>query len=123
MAEAGAIAVTIARDAQALDETRREFEAAGLRLITHAVDIADPQQCAAFVKFMTEEHGGVDILVNNAGRSIRRGIENSFDRFHDYERTMEVNYFEMCIRDSLRVVIKRSTSFLLALGSECSDNI
>ncbi|SBT06172.1 Male sterility domain protein [Candidatus Accumulibacter aalborgensis] len=93
MAEAGAIAVTIARDAQALDETRREFEAAGLRLITHAVDIADPQQCAAFVKFMTEEHGGVDILVNNAGRSIRRGIENSFDRFHDYERTMEVNYF------------------------------
>jgi hypothetical protein len=42
---------------------------------------------------MNEEHGGVDILVNNAGRSIRRGIENSFDRFHDFERTMEVNYF------------------------------
>jgi hypothetical protein len=70
-----------------------EFEAAGLHLITHAVDIAEPQQCAAFVKFMNEEHGGVDILVNNAGRSIRRGIENSFDRFHDFERTMEVNYF------------------------------
>ena len=93
MAEAGAIAVTIARDAQALEEVRREFEAAGLRLVTHAVDIADPQQCASFVKFMTEEHGGVDFLVNNAGRSIRRGIENSFDRFHDFERTMEVNYF------------------------------
>jgi len=42
---------------------------------------------------MNEEHGGVDFLVNNAGRSIRRGIENSFDRFHDFERTMEVNYF------------------------------
>jgi NAD(P)-dependent dehydrogenase (short-subunit alcohol dehydrogenase family) len=93
LAEAGAVAVTVARDAQALDEVRREFEAAGLRLITHAVDIADPQQCAAFVKFMNEEHGGVDILVNNAGRSIRRGIENSFDRFHDFERTMELNYF------------------------------
>ena len=93
MAEGGAIAVTIARDAQALEATRREFEADGLRLITHAVDVADPQQCVAFVKFMTEEHGGVDILVNNAGRSIRRGIENSFDRFHDFERTMEVNYF------------------------------
>jgi NAD(P)-dependent dehydrogenase (short-subunit alcohol dehydrogenase family) len=56
-------------------------------------DIADPQQCEALVKFMNEEHGGVDILVNNAGRSIRRGIENSFDRFHDFERTMELNYF------------------------------
>jgi NAD(P)-dependent dehydrogenase (short-subunit alcohol dehydrogenase family) len=93
LAEAGAIAVTIARDAQALEEARKEFEAAGLRLITHAVDVADPQQCASFIKFMNEEHGGVDILVNNAGRSIRRGIENSFDRFHDFERTMEVNYF------------------------------
>jgi NAD(P)-dependent dehydrogenase (short-subunit alcohol dehydrogenase family) len=93
LAEAGAIAVTIARDAQALEDTRLEFEAAGLRLITRAVDVADPGQCEAFVKYMTEEHGGVDILVNNAGRSIRRGIENSFDRFHDFERTMEVNYF------------------------------
>ena len=93
LAEAGAIAVTIARDAQALEEVRKEFESAGLRLITHAVDVADTQQCEAFVQFMNEEHGGVDILVNNAGRSIRRGIENSFDRFHDFERTMEVNYF------------------------------
>ena len=76
-----------------LDETRREFEAAGLQLITHAVDIADKEQCDALVKTLNEEHGGVDILVNNAGRSIRRGIENSFDRFHDFERTMEVNYF------------------------------
>ena len=93
IAEAGGIAVTLARDPEHLDETRREFEAAGLRLITHAVDIASAEQCDAFVKIMNEQYGGVDILVNNAGRSIRRGIENSFDRFHDFERTMEVNYF------------------------------
>ncbi len=93
LAEAGAVAITIARDAQALDETRREFEADGLRLVTYSVDVASPQQCAEFVQTVTREHGGVDILVNNAGRSIRRGLENSFDRFHDFERTMEVNYF------------------------------
>ena len=93
MAEAGAIAVTIARDAQALEETRREFEADGLKLITYAVDVANPEQCAAFVEEISRLYGGVDILVNNAGRSIRRGIESSFDRFHDFERTMEVNYF------------------------------
>jgi NAD(P)-dependent dehydrogenase (short-subunit alcohol dehydrogenase family) len=45
------------------------------------------------VATLVADHGGVDILVNNAGRSIRRGIENSFDRMHDYERTMQVNYF------------------------------
>ncbi|MCP5229756.1 SDR family oxidoreductase [Accumulibacter sp.] len=93
MAEAGAITVTIARDQQTLDETRREFEAAGLSLITHTVDIASHEQCDALVKTLNGELGGVHILVNNAGRSIRRGIENSFDRFHDFERTMEVNYF------------------------------
>ncbi|WP_301102249.1 SDR family oxidoreductase [Propionivibrio sp.] len=93
IAEAGAIAVTIARDAKQLDETRLEFAAAGLTLITHVVDIAAKEQCDALVKLMNEQYGGVDILINNAGRSIRRGVENSFDRFHDYERTMEVNYF------------------------------
>jgi NAD(P)-dependent dehydrogenase (short-subunit alcohol dehydrogenase family) len=93
IAEAGAIAITVARDPKQLEETRQEFEAAGLKLITHVVDIASKEQCDALVAIMNEQYGGVDILINNAGRSIRRGIENSFDRFHDYERTMEVNYF------------------------------
>ena len=93
IAEAGAIAVTVARDAKALEETRLEFDAAGLKLMTYVVDIASKEQCDALVAIMNEQYGGVDILINNAGRSIRRGIENSFERFHDYERTMEVNYF------------------------------
>ena len=42
---------------------------------------------------MLKEHGACDYLVNNAGRSIRRGVINSFDRFHDFERTMQLNYF------------------------------
>jgi NAD(P)-dependent dehydrogenase (short-subunit alcohol dehydrogenase family) len=35
----------------------------------------------------------VDVLINNAGRSIRRSVARSYDRFHDYERTMQLNYF------------------------------
>ncbi|MFT3847766.1 MAG: SDR family oxidoreductase [Propionivibrio sp.] len=93
VAEAGAIAVTVARDAEKLEETRREFEAAGLTIHTHIADIASKEDCEALVATLNETYGGVDILVNNAGRSIRRGIENSFDRFHDFERTMELNYF------------------------------
>jgi len=40
-----------------------------------------------------EQHGHVDVLVNNAGKSIRRSLERSYDRFHDFQRTMQVNYF------------------------------
>jgi len=93
LAEAGAITLTCARDEEKLAQTVKEFEAAGLKLTTYAVDIADYAQCDDFVRRITAEHGGVDFLVNNAGRSIRRAIESSFDRFHDFERTMQLNYF------------------------------
>jgi NAD(P)-dependent dehydrogenase (short-subunit alcohol dehydrogenase family) len=93
MAEAGAITLTCARDAQKLEETKREFDDAGLVLHTYVVDIADYARCDAFVQQIVAEHGGVDFLINNAGRSIRRAIENSYDRFHDFERTMQINYF------------------------------
>ena len=42
---------------------------------------------------MLAEHGAVDHLVNNAGRSIRRSIALSYDRFHDVERSMAINFF------------------------------
>jgi NAD(P)-dependent dehydrogenase (short-subunit alcohol dehydrogenase family) len=49
--------------------------------------------CDALVARVLKDHGGCDYLVNNAGRSIRRSIVNSLDRFHDFERTMQLNYF------------------------------
>ena len=64
------------------------------------MDIADAASCAEFTKTLEDVHGGVDFLINNAGRSIRRAIEASYDRFHDYERTMQLNYF-----GSLRVTM------------------
>ncbi|MFH1872974.1 MAG: SDR family oxidoreductase [Pseudomonadota bacterium] len=93
IAAAGAITVIVARDKEKLDETVAEAKAQGFTLIAYSADVADEAQCAEVVRRVIEEHGGVDILVNNAGRSIRRGIENSFDRMHDFDRTMQVNYF------------------------------
>ena len=59
----------------------------------HPADLSDLDDIDRVAKEILEEHGGVDILVNNAGRSIRRSVERSYDRFHDYERTMQLNYF------------------------------
>ncbi|HKC45541.1 MAG TPA: SDR family oxidoreductase [Burkholderiales bacterium] len=93
VAAAGATTLIVARDADKLAEARKEIEAKGYKVTTYSADVSDASQCAELVKRVLDAHGGVDILINNAGRSIRRAIENSFDRFHDFERTMSVNYY------------------------------
>lgn len=96
-AEAGAITLICGRDQAKLDEACAEAQGKGYQFIAYATDIADMADCDRFVKQVIADHGGVDFLINNAGRSIRRAIEGSYDRFHDYERTMQLNYFG-CLR-------------------------
>jgi NAD(P)-dependent dehydrogenase (short-subunit alcohol dehydrogenase family) len=93
LAEAGAITLICGRDAAKLDAARREIEARGFALATYPVDLADMADCDRFVQAVLAEHGHVDVLVNNAGRSIRRAIDASYDRFHDFQRMMQLNYF------------------------------
>ncbi|NRR28668.1 SDR family oxidoreductase [Oxalobacteraceae bacterium] len=97
LAEAGAITIICGRDEAKLAEAKAEVEARGYQLITYQADVADMADCDRFVALLIANHGGVDVLVNNAGRSIRRAIEASYDRFHDFERTMQLNYFG-CLR-------------------------
>ncbi|TBR76536.1 MAG: SDR family oxidoreductase [Burkholderiaceae bacterium] len=96
-AEAGAITIICGRDQGKLDEACKEARAQGHEFVAYTADIADMADCDRFVQLLTDKHGGVDFLINNAGRSIRRAIEASYDRFHDYERTMQLNYFG-CLR-------------------------
>jgi NAD(P)-dependent dehydrogenase (short-subunit alcohol dehydrogenase family) len=92
-AEAGATTLICGRDQDKLDEACAEARAKGYEFIAYPADIADMADCDRFVQLVTTNHGGVDFLINNAGRSIRRAIESSYDRFHDFERTMQLNYF------------------------------
>ena len=96
-AEAGATTIICGRDQDKLDAACQEARDKGYTFIAYATDIADMQDCDRFVQQLIADHGGVDFLINNAGRSIRRAIESSYDRFHDYERTMQLNYFG-CLR-------------------------
>ena len=95
-AQAGATTLICGRGEDKLVAAVAEIKAfAGndAKVFSYSVDIADEASCAEFVKTLQEQHGGVDFLINNAGRSIRRAIEASYDRFHDFERTMQLNYF------------------------------
>jgi NAD(P)-dependent dehydrogenase (short-subunit alcohol dehydrogenase family) len=93
LAEAGASVAVVARGREQLDETVRESEALGHPVHAYEADLSDMGQVDAVAQRILAELGPVSVLVNNAGRSIRRAIENSYERFHDYERTMQLNYF------------------------------
>ena len=100
VAEAGAITVIVARGEEELFKARDEMKARGGKVFAYTADLADMADCDRLVATVLKDHGHVDILVNNAGRSIRRSIELSYDRFHDFERTMQLNYF-----GSLRLIM------------------
>ena len=102
-AEAGATTIICGRDADKLEEACKEAKAKAYNFVAYPVDIADMADCDRFTKLLHDNHGGVDFLINNAGRSIRRAIESSYDRFHDYERTMQLNYFG-CLRVTMGVL-------------------
>jgi NAD(P)-dependent dehydrogenase (short-subunit alcohol dehydrogenase family) len=90
---AGADVLLVARTPEKLEETKAEIEEAGGTAHIHQCDLSDIEDIERMTKEVLDQHGRVDILVNNAGRSIRRSVELSYERFHDFERTMQLNYF------------------------------
>ncbi len=92
IAAAGGVPLLVARGVEKLEDTKREIEEAGGTAYTYAADVSDLDSVAQLVETVLAEHEAVDVLINNAGRSIRRSIALSYDRFHDFERTIQLNY-------------------------------
>jgi NAD(P)-dependent dehydrogenase (short-subunit alcohol dehydrogenase family) len=93
IADDGGIVLLVARTAEKLEETKATIEADGGTAYVHSADLSDMDDIDRMADEVLAQHGHVDVLVNNAGRSIRRSIALSYDRFHDFERTMQLNYF------------------------------
>jgi len=93
VAKAGARVLLVARRAEELERVRSAIVDAGGDAAAYPCDLTDGEAVDALVERVLAEQGAVDYLVNNAGRSIRRSLELSYDRFHDFERTMAINYF------------------------------
>ena len=89
---AGATVLLAARSAEPLAEVARDIEARGGTAEAHPVDLSDPEQARWLAQAALERHGHVDVLVSNAGKSINRSVKASIDRFHDYQRTVDLNY-------------------------------
>ena len=92
IAAAGGIPILVARSEDKLEEAKEEIERDGGTAYAYSCDLSDYDSIDALLEKIFSEHASIDMLVNNAGRSIRRSVAVSYDRFHDYERTIQLNY-------------------------------
>jgi len=92
IARAGGIPLLVARSLDKLEQTKAEIELTGGTAYVYSADLSDMESIDGLVERLLADHAAVDMLVNNAGRSIRRSIALSEDRFHDFERTVQLNY-------------------------------
>jgi NAD(P)-dependent dehydrogenase (short-subunit alcohol dehydrogenase family) len=92
LARAGGIPLLVARSADKLEDVRDEIVQFGGSAYVYTADVSDPESIEQLVAKVLSDHPAIDVLVNNAGRSIRRSVALSYDRFHDFERTIQLNY-------------------------------
>jgi len=93
VAKAGAVPILIARGKDKLESTKALIESQGGKAYAYGCDLSDLQAIDALTEQLSGDFERIDYIVNNAGRSIRRSLKLSEDRFHDFERTMQLNYF------------------------------
>ncbi len=119
IADAGGIVLLVARTPEKLESTKEAIEAGGGKAFIHRCDLSDMDDIDRMADEALAQHGHVDVLVNNAGRSIRRSIALSYDRFHDFERTMQLNYFGAVrlVLKLLPVMRKRRSGHIINISS------
>lgn len=92
LAAAGAIVLLVARTLEDLEQVASEIREAGGTAHVYQADLTDMAGVEELGNTLLTEHDHVDIVINNAGKSIRRPLDESYDRFHDFTRTMDINY-------------------------------
>jgi NAD(P)-dependent dehydrogenase (short-subunit alcohol dehydrogenase family) len=92
IAAAGATVLVVARSADRLHELAASINAGGGKAVAYPTDLTDEAAVGVLTKKIGEEHGALDILVSNAGKSLRRSLHHQYDRPHDFQRTIDINY-------------------------------
>src|SRR5581483_9187478 len=117
--KAGGTVLLVARTREKLEEVGDEIEQLGGTAYVHPCDLSNPDDIDRMAAEVLEQHDGVDILINNAGKSIRRSVSRAYERFHDYQRTMQLNYFApvKLILDVLPSMRERSTGHIINIST------
>ena len=78
-------------DAQGLEQTARDVTGAGGQCTTHALDVAEREQWAAFADQVMQAHGAVHLLVNNAGVGMIDNVDTL--QYENLEWLMNINFW------------------------------
>jgi NAD(P)-dependent dehydrogenase (short-subunit alcohol dehydrogenase family) len=92
LAAAGATVLIVARSADRLEDVAASINTGGGRAVVYPTDLSDEAAVSVLAKQINENHGPLDIIVSNAGKSLRRSLHDQYDRPHDFQRTIDVNY-------------------------------
>ena len=117
--KAGGTVLLVARTREKLDEVAEEVRELGGTAYVHPCDLSDTDDIDRMAQEVLDAHGHVDILINNAGKSIRRSVDRSYERFHDYQRTMALNYFApvKLILNLLPVMRERGSGHIINIST------
>jgi len=85
--------ILVARRKDRLLTIKEEIEKRAAKVSVFAADLRNQQEMERLLHCLLQLPDGLDMVVSNAGKSIRRSINESLDRYHDFTRTMAINYF------------------------------
>jgi short-subunit dehydrogenase len=119
LGKAGGKLLLVARTRDKLQAVAEVVDGEGGSAFVHTCDLTEPDDVDRMATEVLAQHGHVDILINNAGKSIRRSVDRSYDRFHDYQRTMALNYFApvKLMLDLLPVMRKRGSGHIINVST------
>jgi NAD(P)-dependent dehydrogenase (short-subunit alcohol dehydrogenase family) len=92
LAAAGAQVLIVARSAERLDDVAASINTGGGQAVAYPTDLSDEDAVSDLAKEINENHGPLDIVVSNAGKSLRRSLHQQYNRPHDFQRTIDINY-------------------------------
>lgn len=93
LADTTAHLILVARREANMNAMKVEIERASARVTVVPADLRKEEDLTRLLSFLHQLPDGVDVIVSNAGISINRPIAESLDRYHDFTRTMAINYF------------------------------
>lgn len=93
LADSTAHLILVARREEIMKMMKEEIEKGSASVTVFRADLRSEQEVKGLLTFLHQLTGGLDVVINNAGISINRPIGDSLDRYHDFTRTMALNYF------------------------------